>query len=301
MNTQTSRRRFLVGSTLAAAAVGSPLALTAQTRPAAGAGGSPGARKYKLGLVTYNMGAKWDVPTLIKRCREIGLAAVELRTTHKHGVEPDINKARRAEVRKAFADSGVVIASLGSVCEFHSPDQAVVRKQMETAEQFIELAHDVGAACVKVRPNGLPKEVPVSTTLQQIGRCLGELGPIASAAGVEITCEVHGGGTCEPPHMATIMKAADHPAVGVTWNSNQNDVKNGSVAESFALLRPWFKSVHINELTSSYPYDEFFRLLTASGYDRYTMIEAQPLEAGNDKDAVRFLKLYKACWERMGR
>jgi hypothetical protein len=45
------------------------------------------------------------------------------------------------------------------------------------------LAHDVGASGVKVRPNGLPKEVPVEKTLEQIGRALLELSEFAQGLG----------------------------------------------------------------------------------------------------------------------
>ena len=41
----------------------------------------------KLGTVTYNIAKDWDLPTLIKNLTDVGLDGVELRTTHKHGVE----------------------------------------------------------------------------------------------------------------------------------------------------------------------------------------------------------------------
>ena len=50
----------------------------------------------KLGLVTYMWGADWDLPTLLKNCAATGFEAVELRSTHKHGVEPMISPAQRA-------------------------------------------------------------------------------------------------------------------------------------------------------------------------------------------------------------
>ena len=62
----------------------------------------------KLGLVTYNWGKGWDVPTIIKNCAATGFRGVELRSTHKHGVEIDIDVGRREEVRKHFEDSNVL-------------------------------------------------------------------------------------------------------------------------------------------------------------------------------------------------
>src|SRR6266851_9012687 len=96
--------------------------LTARLRQRASAGQDrtpdqdprpPVRRGLKLGTVTYNIAKDWDVPTLIRNLREAGFEAVELRTTHKHGVEIALPPAARAEVRARFADSPVKIGGLG--------------------------------------------------------------------------------------------------------------------------------------------------------------------------------------------
>ena len=65
------------------------------------------AKKLRLGLVTYNWGKTWDLPTVIRNCSETGFEGVELRSTHRHGVEITLNKQQRAEVRSRFNDSSV--------------------------------------------------------------------------------------------------------------------------------------------------------------------------------------------------
>ncbi len=57
---------------------------------------------FRLGLVTYELAKDWNIETIIKNCEDAGFEGVELRTTHKHGVEPSLSKSRRAEVRKRF-------------------------------------------------------------------------------------------------------------------------------------------------------------------------------------------------------
>lgn len=260
--------------------------------------------KYRLGIVTYNIAAAWDVATILKVCKTVGLSPVELRTTHKHGVEPSLSPAERKEVRKRFADAGIGIWGCGTTCEFHSPDPAEVKKQIETCKAFVQLAADLGARGVKVRPNGLPPGVPAEKTLEQIGKALVECGRAAAEAGVEIWVEVHGRGTAHPPHMKTIMMHCGHPSVGVTWNSNRDDIKDGSVAEYFKLLQPWVRSCHINELhkemTGGYPYRELFRLLRETGYDRVTLVEVgrgMP-DAASGEELLRY---YKALWTELTR
>ncbi|MCS6851606.1 MAG: sugar phosphate isomerase/epimerase [Gemmataceae bacterium] len=293
-----TRRDFLqAGGALAAGVAAGPAAIAASAAPPAAAPAEP--IKFRLGIVTYNVAAQWDLPTILKVCRSVGLAAVELRTTHKHGVEPSLGPAERAEVKKRFADAGVEVWGCGTVCEFHSPDPAVVRKNIETCKAFVGLTADIGGRGVKVRPNALPKEVPVEKTLEQIGKALAECGKAAADANLEIWLEVHGPGTSLPAHCRSIMQHCGHPSVGLTWNSNATDLVNGSVSEAFQMLRPWIRSCHINELYKDafgvYPYRELFRLLRQTGYDRVTLCEIgkTPPDAASGEELLRY---YKALW-----
>ena len=252
----------------------------------------------KLGLVTYNIAATWDLPTLIMKCQALGYGAVELRTTHAHGVEPALTAAQRAEVRARFKDCGVTLWGLGSICEYDSPDAAELRKNVETTREFVKLAADVGAVGVKVRPNKLhtAEGVPEAKTLEQIGRTFAECGRFAAEQGVELWMEVHGRETCLPVNMRAIMDACDCPQCGLCWNANLPEVDaDGSILKSFALLKPWIRSCHINELADArYPWRQLFQLLSGAGYDRWTLAEIQA-----NPDADRLLRYYKRLWEEL--
>src|SRR5437879_4152818 len=126
------RRQFLPAAAL--------LALAPSARSAADRADDA---KFTLGMVTYNVAATWDFPTILTVCKKVGISPVELRTTHKHGVEPSLSKDRRKEVRKRFADAGIAIWGCGSTCDFHWPDAAKVKKQIELCKQFVELVADI--------------------------------------------------------------------------------------------------------------------------------------------------------------
>jgi len=287
----TNRRQFLA-TAAAISATGPSLAESKPAKPL----------KFGLGLVTYNTASQWDLPTVLKVCKEAGIAAVECRTTHKHGVEPTLSADERKDVKKRFADAGIVFWGCGSVCEFHAVDPAVVKKNIEDCKRFVDLVKDLGGKGVKVRPNGLPKERPVEQTLEQIGYALNECGKTAADAGIEIWVEVHGPGTSLPVNCKGFMSKCDSKSVGLTWNSNAADIENGSVAKSFEMLKPWIRSCHINDLENDangkYPYRELFALLRGMDYDRYTMIEVgktpPSVEAG-----LTFLKEYKTLWTKL--
>lgn len=289
-----SRRHFLQST--AALATG---ALVSPRETFAGAATAPAAAiPFKLGTVTYNLAKDWDVPTIIKNCEATGFEAVELRTTHKHGVEPTLDAAARGEVKKRFADSKVRLLSLGTVCEFHAADPAVLKKNVDECRKFLELARDLGCLGIKVRPNGIPKEVPEEKTIAQIGAALRECGQIAADTGVEIWVEVHGKDSAHPPRCAAMMQACEHKSVGICWNSNPTDLMGGtSVKPAFDLLQPWLKHCHINELWDErYPWRELFALLRQSGYNRYTLAEIP-----ETSDPLRLMKYYRGIWRELAR
>lgn len=248
----------------------------------------------QLGAVTYNVLKDWDLETIITKLEAAGYAAVELRTGHRHGVEPSLDAAGRARVLARFRRSQVRLLSLGSACEFESPDAAVRQQNVDTAKQFIDLAHDTGALGVKVRPNGLPKGVPAETTFTRIAAGLQQAGEYGLGRGVEIWMEVHGRDTQIPTNAAAIMKKTAHPNVGLCWNSNPTDIVNGSIKPSFDLLRPWVRNCHTHDFTDPYPYRELFSLLRRSGYDRYALCESP-----ESKEPERFLRYYKALWTEL--
>ncbi len=246
----------------------------------------------KLGLVTYNMAKEWDIPTIIGRCAATGFQGVELRTTHAHNVEVNLSAAERRDVRKQFEDSSIELAGLGSAFEYHSPDSDELRQNIEGTKAYSQLAADVGAPGVKVRPNGLPDSVPEQTTLEQIANSLCECGEFAKNLGVQIRLEVHGRQTSHLPHIRTIMEIADHDNVSVCWNSNPGEVANGSVKSNFDSVKDWIRLVHINELhRQEYPWRELFSLLKDSNYDGYCLAEIP-----GSPDPERVMNYYRALW-----
>jgi sugar phosphate isomerase/epimerase len=248
--------------------------------------------KMKLGTVTYNLAMDWDIPTIIANCTEAKFEGVELRTTHKHGVEVTLSKPQRAEVKKRFADSPVALASLGSAFDYHTPDQAKLKKDIEATKEYIVLANEVGAMGVKVRPNGLPKEVPVEKTLAQIGRSLREVGEFAQSQGQKIFVEVHGSGTSLLPNIKSIMDTANHPNVGVCWNSNATDLAGEGFDHNFNLVKKKIFTVHMRDLyLEEYP---FRKLLTALNENNFTGFCFA--EIPSSPDAVRLMKYYRSLW-----
>ncbi|MCB1063754.1 MAG: sugar phosphate isomerase/epimerase [Verrucomicrobiae bacterium] len=286
VSTPLKRRNFLAACASFAASGGS-FAHAATKLPEA----------MSFGLVTYQWAKNWDLPTLIANCETAGIGAVELRSTHAHGVEPELSKTERDEVRRRFADSSVTCVGPGSDERFDSPDPEKLRAAIERTKAFLQLSHDIGSSGVKVKPDRFWPDVPEEKTIAQIAASLREVADFAKNLGQQVRLEVHGQ-LAAPTTIVEVMKACDHPQARLCWNCNPQDLETGEGFESnLRLALPWFgDTVHVHELDGSwkpYPYDQLFRTLKESGYKGWCLLETST----TPKDTVAALKAQQAMFD----
>lgn len=297
---QISRRGFLgtaaVGASLASGILGLPSFAVAQEKKGA---------EIRFGLVTYQWGKDWDLPTLIANCAKAGALGVELRTTHKHGVEPSLTEAERTDVRKRFADTDVKCVGIGSNERYDSPDPEVVKKAIEATKAFIVLSHDIGGTGVKVKPDSFHPNVAKEKTIEQIGKSLNELGEYAAGFGQQIRLEVHGQ-CCKLPTIKAIMDVADNSNVAVCWNSNPDDLDAPGLEHNFNLVKGRFgETAHIHLLDSkTYPHQQLLDLYVKMDYAGWLMLEEGAVPADPAAELIVQRKLFDtmlaASRERVG-
>ena len=248
----------------------------------------------KLGMVTYNMGKDMKLDELIAFCEETGLEGFEARTTHAHGIEVELSKAERAEIKKRMADTSVEIAGLGSAFEYHSTDPAEVRQNIEGSIAYAELAADVGSPGIKVRPNGMPEGIPHEKTCEQIGAALREVATAAADLGVAVRLEVHGRVSQDPRLCRLMMDAADHPNALICWNSNPGEAdENGSIDANFELLKHKIALVHITDIGMyTYPWQDLLNKLKGIGYKGFCLAEI-----AFNPEPERFMKYYRTLFD----
>jgi sugar phosphate isomerase/epimerase len=258
MKNKLNRRNFIKRGVLVSAAMGT---LGRDLLPI-----GPAPEKMKFGLVTYQWGRDWDLPTLISNCEKAGYKGVELRA-----------QAQRSEVRKRFADSTVKCVGYGSNFEYHSHDPMELRRNIELTREYIRLCSDIGASGIKVKPNDIPEGVPMEKTLEQIGTSLNEIGKFARDYGQIVRVEVHGNRTQELPNMATIFSYISEPDVKVCWNCNEQDLLPPGLEYNFGLVGKWIgDTVHVRELNdNSYPYHKLFDLLSGIHYSGWILLEGR--------------------------
>jgi sugar phosphate isomerase/epimerase len=67
---------------------------------------------------------------------------------------------------------------------------------------------------------------------------------------------------------------------------------NGSIKETFALVAPKIREVHLRDLfDAQYPWRDLFALLAAQHYDGFTLAEIP-----ESRDPERVLRYFRALW-----
>jgi sugar phosphate isomerase/epimerase len=291
MNNRFSRRNFLQTAAITATAAVIP-GISSASEPKKSDLISLNQDPLKIGIMTYNIAKDWDIETIIKNCTETGYKSVELRTTHKHGVEVTLSPEQRAAVKKRFKESSLETISLASGFEFHYPEQEKVRKSIEGTKEYILLARDIGATGIRVFPNAIPEGVPEEKTLKQIGKALAEVGEYGHQNNVEIRVCVHGKGTNSVALIKKIIDYSESPYVYVNWNCDALDSAGKGFEYNFNSIKDRIKGVHLHELyLAEYPYRLFFKMLKESGYKGYCNAEVE-----GSADPIRFMKYYKALF-----
>ena len=284
-----TRRRFLRQSAASAAGVLGFSAFAQQLKPEG--------ENVSFGLVTYMLGAEWDIPTLIRNLTELGIGGVELRVDHAHKVSPELTAEERARVRAQFEDGGIELVGLGTNWAFDTPDREKLRMNIGEAKEWIKLSHDVGGSGVKVKPNNFHDKdgVPREQTIEQIGKSLAQLGDHALGFGQEVRLEVHGDVT-NLADIRKIMEIADCDNVRVCWNSNAADLQGEGIEKNFALVKDHLgRTVHVHDLNDAkYPFDTLAKLLVQADYTGWVLCES----ATKTEDKVKALGEQKAIWDR---
>ena len=182
--------------------------------------------------------------------RRYGYAGIEPRISarHKHGVELESAPEQRLAMKRQAADSGVAICCIATSCVFADP--ARLADSLAAADKAIDLAADVGAQRVRVFGGKIPADMTREKAIEQVAGALRSLAAHAAERNVAVCLETHDD-WCNPEHVASVMRAVDHPAIAVNWDiMHPVRVAGVSIRESFAALKPWIRHLHIHDGTT---------------------------------------------------
>ncbi len=182
----------------------------------------------KLSCSTYAYGY-WELDRALESIARVGYAGVELLT---HGVgRPDGRGGRRLnyhlrpewpEQQIAAVEQQLHRLHLEPVCvspasDFLAPRGGSVQADIEEVCRHVDLAAHLGAPLVRpFAANALPEGMDRETAIDQIASALRTCGRYAQSKGIRLAVENHGQFPGVAENMVAILRATDHPAVGLT-------------------------------------------------------------------------------------
>src|SRR5689334_2976666 len=103
-------------------------------------------------LNTYQTAQDWDVERIIEICRATGYEGIEFLQDFKqaHGLEADASDAHVLSVKEKVSAGGLIVSSLTSCRNFHSPQEEERRQSVDQVRRVIDQATLMGCDHVRV-------------------------------------------------------------------------------------------------------------------------------------------------------
>ena len=184
---------------------------------------------------------------MLSLAKDLGYDGIEPRidAEHAHEVEVAAPAARRKELKRQAADSGVALCCVATSCRCADPAKA--EQAVAEMRERIDLAADVGAPRIRVFGGQFPESVSREQAIEATAAALGAVADHARDRGVTVCMETHDA-WCDPSHVAAVMGKVDHAAIAVNWDI-MHPVRTGvaTIEESFEALRPWIKHLHVHD------------------------------------------------------
>ncbi len=210
-------RRNFIGTSLAlgGAALATSGALSPAALEAAAAGAEP---KFKISLAAWSLhrtfGKDWKNIDLPRIARErFGIDGVEF--VNSFFELPRIDYLN--DLKKQASDHNVTLVLI--MCDgegdMSNPDKAERMQAAINHRKWVDIAHYLGCHAIRCNAGGWNSKLPASELVKNASESFRALCEYAQESGVEITIENHGGYSSDPDNLIPLVKAIDHPLMGL--------------------------------------------------------------------------------------
>ena len=200
----------------------------------------------KYSFMTFSC-PQLSLTELLETAKRYGYDGIEprIQAEHKHGIETNTPSARRAEVKREAAGSGLGFPCLATSCVYADPETA--RQNLADTLQCIDLAADIGAPAIRVFGGKPGKGLSRADAVKLVAESLLAAADHARERNVTVCMETHDD-WCDPGNVATVMQQANHPAIAVNWDI-MHPVRTGlaTMEKAFEILKPWIRHVHVHD------------------------------------------------------
>jgi sugar phosphate isomerase/epimerase len=256
----------------------------------------------------------WSLDEVVAGMKRHGYKGLEPRVEwgHASGIEADLSKPARAEVRRRFEDDGLAICCIATGARLAVPDEAERAGHIEDVRRYVELAADLGCGLLRTFGGKRDPSRALALVVDYVADGYRQVVEEAEAAGVTVLMETHDDWCCSAPVRA-VVEAVAHPRVQVLWDLMHTQRMMETPAESFAAIGSLTRHLHAHDGTyvdggmqvsgglgdGVIDHATPVRLMGQAGFDGYFSVEVIH-KPGSDHDADAVLASYAAGFRSFG-
>lgn len=248
----------------------------------------------------------WTLDQIIEGMQKYGYAGLEPRAGwgHAAGMEYDTSPGDRDSARAKLEAAGLAVSCVATGAKFATEDSSDLEGHIEEANKAIDLAADLGAACVRTfggrRGTGELKGI-INRTADAYRRVVDH----AQERGVTVLMETHDE-WCNSAQVRAVVETVDHPNLGILWDMMHTQRMGERPGETMQVIGDRVKHLHAHdgryinggtkletvglgegELDHATP----VKLMNDAGFDGYFSVEVIH-KPGSDHDADGVMKQY---------
>ncbi len=237
---------------------------------------------------------------LIATAKQYGYEGIEFRTEwkHAHGIELGTPAAAIAAARRTLGDAGVAASCVATSVRFNSLDAAEHLAQREILRQYVALAAELGAPCIRTFSDKLPEDSDADRE-RVLGLAAESYAAVDDWAGqhdVTVLVETHTNMRADWARQIVDKSAARN--LGVLWHISHHISRGQSVDAAWGYLRGLVRHVHF-AATEDVPNEDQMRMVAVLAKDGFQGFLS--VEIINPVDPVDVLKTHMAKYRQFTR
>lgn len=175
-----------------------------------------------------------------------GYDGVELRISanHNHGIETFMSDSAKQDALDIIKASDREIVALATSCVF--TNRFTFEENIESAVDAIKLASFFNVPVIRTFGGNYPDDCSKNQARSLLKEAYLQLSEVAKKFGVYVCFETHDS-WCNPYDVAEILDFVNHDYIRANWDIMHPVTHGFSIEESFNVLKPFIKHVHIHD------------------------------------------------------
>jgi len=233
----------------------------------------------KIGCAAYSyrdylQDGRMSYGDFIEEAYQLGLDGVELTLYWL----PSEESAYFRKLKRLALFRGLPISCAGISTNFCNPDPSEREKAVRSVEKGLNIAHELGAPCLRVFAGYVPEGYTVAEATEWTVQTLRKCAHAAENVGIVVALENHGGVTARADNVIRIIEGLDSPWVRV--NLDLGNYRE-STYEEIGKTVPY--AVHLHAKVSvardgKLDYQKIKAILEGAGYNGFLSIEYEEKE-----------------------